>query len=252
MTFSIAARDEDTGAFGVAVTTKFFGVGSLCPFVEAGVGAVATQAFVNPTFGPRGLRLLAEGRSAQEVLDLLLGGDEGREHRQLHMVDRQGRATAWTGRETVDWAGHSPRSGFSVAGNMLVGEPTIMLMAEAYEANRRIEFAERLLRALEAGQAAGGDKRGRQSAAMKIVTTEEYAHLDLRVDDHPDPVVELRRLFEEAKRESLPFKQFLPTRSRPAGIYERTLIDRIIKEQAERDRERSGEAGNGPALGELV
>jgi uncharacterized Ntn-hydrolase superfamily protein len=238
MTFSIAARDEDTAAFGVAVTTKFFGVGSLCPFVEAGVGAVATQAFVNPTFGPRGLRLLAEGRSARETIDALIADDEGREHRQLHVVDRAGRAAAWTGGETVDWAGHSPRAGFSVAGNMLVGEPTIMKMAEAYEVHRGIEFAERLLRALEAGQAAGGDKRGRQSAAMKIATTEEYPYLDIRVDDHPDPVVELRRLFEECKREYLPFKQFLPTRARPAGIYDRTLIDRIIKEQAEHDRAR--------------
>jgi uncharacterized Ntn-hydrolase superfamily protein len=238
MTFSIAAHDEETGAFGVAVTTKFFGVGSLCPFVEAGVGAVATQAFVNPTFGPRGLRLLAEGRSAQEVVDNLLAGDDGREHRQLHIVDRHGRSAAWTGKETVDWAGHSPRRDFSVAGNMLVGEPTIVKMAEAYEVNRGIEFAERLLRALEAGQAAGGDKRGRQSAAMKIVTSEEYPHLDIRVDDHPDPVVELRRLFEESKREYLPFKQFLPTRSRPAGIYDRSLIDRIIKEQAEHDQAR--------------
>ncbi len=238
MTFSIAAHDEETGAFGVAVTTKFFGVGSLCPFVEAGVGAVATQAFVNPTFGPRGLRLLAEGRPAQEVVDTLLASDDGREHRQLHVVDRHGRTAAWTGKETVDWAGHSPRRDFSVAGNMLVGEPTIVKMAEAYEVNRGIEFAERLLRALEAGQAAGGDKRGRQSAAMKIVTSEEYPHLDIRVDDHPDPVVELRRLFEESKREYLPFKQFLPTRSRPAGIYDRSLIDRIIKEQAEHDQAR--------------
>lgn len=238
MTFSIAACDKETGAFGVAVSTKFFGVGSLCPFVEAGVGAVATQAFVNPTFGPRGLRLLAEGSSAQEALDTLIASDEGREHRQLHIVDRQGRVAAWTGKETVVWAGHDPRSGFSVAGNMLTGEPTIMMMAEAYEANRGVEFAERLLRALEAGQAAGGDKRGRQSAALKIATTEEYPYLDIRVDDHADPVVELRRLFEEAKREYLPFKQFLPSRARPAGIYDRTLIDRIIQEQARRDRER--------------
>jgi len=238
MTFSIAARDDDTGAFGVAVSTKFFGVGSLCPFVEAGVGAVATQAFVNPTFGPRGLRLLAEGRSAQEVLDVLIAGDEGREHRQLHLVDRLGRTAAWTGSETVTWAGHTPRAGFSVAGNMLVGAPVIMAMADAYEAQRGVEFAERLLRALEAGQAAGGDKRGRQSAALRVATTEEYLHLDIRVDDHPDPVVELRRLFEESKREYLPFKQFLPTRARPAGIYDRAIIDRIIAEQAQGDQER--------------
>jgi uncharacterized Ntn-hydrolase superfamily protein len=238
MTFSIAAWDEDSGAFGVAVSTKFFGVGSLCPFVEAGVGAVATQAFVNPTFGPRGLRLLAGGRSARETVDALIASDEGREHRQLHVVDRQGRTAAWTGRETVTWAGHSIRDGFSVAGNMLVGEPTIMRMADTFEAHRRVELAERLLRALEAGQAAGGDKRGRQSAALKIATTEVYPYLDIRVDDHPDPVAELRRLFEEAKKEYLPFKQFLPSRDRPAGIYDRTIIDRIIQEQAEHDKAR--------------
>jgi uncharacterized Ntn-hydrolase superfamily protein len=157
-------------------------------------------------------------------------------------VDRLGRTAAWTGSETVTWAGHSPRTGFSVAGNMLVGEPTIMLMAETYEANRGIEFAERLLRALEAGQAAGGDKRGRQSAALKVSISEEYPHLDIRVDDHPDPVVELRRLFEESKKEYLPFKQFLPTRSRPAGIYDRAVIDRIVAEQAQRDKERRNKA----------
>jgi uncharacterized Ntn-hydrolase superfamily protein len=238
MTFSIAAWDEDSGAFGVAVSTKFFGVGSLCPFVEAGVGAVATQAFVNPTFGPRGLRLLAEGRSARETVDALTASDEGREHRQLHVVDRRGRTAAWTGRETVTWAGHSARDGFSVAGNMLVGEPTIMEMADAFEAHRGVELAERLLRALEAGQAAGGDKRGRQSAALKIATTEVYPYLDIRVDDHPDPVAELRRLFEEAKKEYLPFKQFLPCHERPAGIYDRAIIDRIIQEQAEHDKAR--------------
>jgi uncharacterized Ntn-hydrolase superfamily protein len=184
------------------------------------------------------LRLLAEGRSARETVDTLIASDEGQEHRQLHVVDRQGHSAAWTGRETVTWAGHSARQGFSVAGNMLVGEPTILKMADAYQANRRLEFAERLLRALEAGQAAGGDKRGRQSAALKVATTEVYPYLDIRVDDHPDPVAELRRLFEEAKKEYLPFKQFLPSRDRPAGIYDRSIIDRIIQEQAEYDKAR--------------
>jgi uncharacterized Ntn-hydrolase superfamily protein len=239
MTFSIAAWDEITGMTGVAVLTKFLSVGSLCPFAKAGVGAVATQAFVNPTFGPRGLALLEQGNEVEDALHILLKSDEGREHRQLHMVDSKGKTAAFTGKETVTWAGHRTFPYFSVAGNMLVGEDTIVAMAETYQKNTGVEFTERLLRALEAGQAAGGDKRGRQSAAMYVVSSEVYAYLDLRVDDHPDPIVEMRRIFEEAKQEYLPFKQFLPTKANPAGIYDRKLIDEIIAKQAQNDQQRS-------------
>jgi uncharacterized Ntn-hydrolase superfamily protein len=211
-------------------------VGSLCPFAKAGVGAVATQAFVNPTFGPRGLRLLEEGIAPEDVVALLLKSDEGREHRQLHLVDRYGRTAAFTGSETVEWAGHKTFPYFSVAGNMLSNAQVIEAMAEAYQANMDQPFAERLIRALEAGQLAGGDKRGRQSAALYIMSTEVYPKLDLRVDDHPDPVAELRRLYEEAKKEFIPFQQFLPTAAQPAGVYDRAIIDRIIAQQAENDR----------------
>lgn len=231
MTFSVAAWDEATGMTGVAVLTKFFGVGSLAPFARAGVGAVSTQAFVNPTFGPRALDLLAQGIGVEEVVATLLAGDEGREHRQLHMVDSQGRTCAFTGNETVDWAGHRTFDGFSVAGNMLVGEQVIAAMAAAYQTNRTVDFPEQMMRTLEAGEGAGGDKRGRQSAALYIVSTEIYPYLDLRVDDHPNPIVELRRIFEEAKREYLPFKQFLPTAANPCGIYDRKLVDEIIARQ---------------------
>ena len=241
MTFSIAAWDELTGMTGVAVTTKFFGVGSLCPFAKAGVGAVATQAFVNPTFGPRGLELLAQGVEVEDIAEILLKSDEGREHRQLHLVDSQGRTAAFTGNETVEWSGHRTFEHFSVAGNMLVGEATILETAHAYQESEGQDFAERLIQALEAGQAAGGDKRGRQSAALYIMSTEVYPHLDIRVDDHPDPVVELRRLYEESKKEYLPFKQFLPSAAKPAGIYDTQIIEDIIAQQAVNDQQRATE-----------
>jgi uncharacterized Ntn-hydrolase superfamily protein len=241
MTFSIVAWDQERNMAGVAVTTKFLAVGSLCPFARAGVGAIATQAFVNPTFGPRGLTLLEAGVSVEDVITALLNGDEGREHRQLHLVDRRGNTAAFTGAETVEWSGHKVFDGFSVAGNMLVGEQVIVDTATAYQDNAGIDLPERLLRALEAGQAAGGDKRGRQSAALYVVSTEIYAHIDFRVDDNPDPVVELRRIFEEARREYLPFKQFLPTADNPCGVYDRKLIDETIARQAENDRLRAAQ-----------
>ena len=238
MTFSIIAWDELTGQTGVAVTTKFFGVGALCPFAQSGVGAVATQAFVIPTFGPRGLRLLEQGVAVEDVVSILLKSDEGREHRQLHVVDRHGRTAAFTGAETVDWAGHLTFPNFSVAGNMLANDRVIAATAEAFQAASGEPLAERFIRALEAGQAAGGDKRGRQSAALLIMSTEVYAKLDLRVDDHPDPVVELRRLYEECQREFIPFQQFLPTAAQPAGIYDRKIINEIIAQQAANDQRR--------------
>jgi uncharacterized Ntn-hydrolase superfamily protein len=238
MTFSIVGWDEASNMAGIAVSTKFLAVGSLCPFAKTGVGAVATQAFVNPTFGPRGLKLLEEGLTVEQVLDRLLQSDEGRAHRQIHLVDWRGRTAAFTGAETVDWAGHRAFPGFSVAGNMLVGEATILAMADAYRENSHLSLPERLLGALEAGQAAGGDKRGRQSAALYVVSSEVYPYVDLRVDDHPDPVAELRRIFTEAQREYLPFKQFLPCEARPAGIYDRQIIDDIIAQQAQNDAAR--------------
>lgn len=239
MTFSIVAHDAQTGMLGVAVTTKFFGVGSLCPFARAGVGAVATQALVNPTYGPRGLELLAQGLSADAVADSLLQADEGRDHRQLHLIDAQGRGAARSGSECVDWFGHQQHDGFSVAGNMLAGPQVIAETAQAFAASVDLPFPERLIRALEAGQAAGGDKRGRQSAALYIVSTEVYPYLDIRVDDHPDPVVELRRLYEESKAEYLPFKDKLPSAANPYGVYGKALTEAIIAEQAERDKTRA-------------
>ena len=240
MTFSIVARDPRTGMLGIAVTTKFFGVGSLCPFARTGVGAVATQALVNPTYGPRGLDLLAQGLSPDDVAERLLGEDEGRDHRQLHLISASGLVAARTGAECVDWFGHQtyPAEAFSVAGNMLAGPRVIAETARAYTAAAPAELAERLIQALEAGQVAGGDKRGRQSAALLIVGSEVYPYLDLRVDDNPDPLVELRRLYEESKAEYLPFKDKLATAANPAGLYGKALTESFIADQAARDQAR--------------
>ena len=229
MTWSILARDPATGAFGVAVTTKFFAVGAGCPHAMSNAGALATQALINPTLGPRGLRLLAERVPAPAVVETLLASDRGRETRQLHVLDAAGRAAAHTGRDCVEWCGHLIRAGFSVAGNMLAGPKVIEATAEAYEAGAHLPFAERLIGALDAGQAAGGDKRGRQSAALKIYAGEEYPWLDIRVDDHPDPLIELRRLFEESRRRYLVFHRFLPTRNDPSGVFDRAVINSEIE-----------------------
>lgn len=233
MTFSIVAWDEPTGMLGVAVSTKFLAVGSLCVHARAGVGAIATQAMMNPTFGPRGLALLEQGIAVQDTLNALLNSDAGREYRQIHAVDARGNTAGFTGSETLDWAGHRCYPHFSVAGNILVGSQVLEAMTDAYQTHATVGLPERLLRALEAGQAAGGDKRGRQSAALYIVTTEVYPYLDLRVDDHPDPVAELRRIYEEAKREFLPFAQFMATKTNPSGIYDRAERNAILARQAQ-------------------
>jgi uncharacterized Ntn-hydrolase superfamily protein len=228
VTWSIVARDAASGAFGVAVTTKFFAVGALCPHAMSGTGALATQALVNPIFGPRGLRLLAQGVPAPDVVRLLLAEDDGRETRQLHVLDAAGRNAAHTGTDCIDWCGHLVRAGFSVAGNMLAGPAVVADTASFYEANAALPFAERLIGALDAGQAAGGDKRGKQSAALIIHTSEEYPALSLRVDDHAEPLAELRRLHDEARRYFLPFSRFLPTRASPSGTYDRAIINAEI------------------------
>jgi len=225
MTWSIIARDPSSGAFGVAVTTKFFAVGALCPHARSEVGALATQALINPTLGPRGLALMAQGVAPEHAIAALLQDDLGRETRQIHMLDAQGRGAAHTGKDCIGWCGHLLRRGYSVAGNMLAGPRVIEETASAYETGAHLPFAERLLAALDAGQAAGGDKRGKQSAALKIYAGEEYPWLDIRVDDHAEPLQELRRLYAEARRMYLVFAQFLPTARNPSGIHDRTVIN---------------------------
>ena len=216
-TFSISARCAKTGMLGVAVSTAVPGVGGICPFVKPGVGAVSTQSWVNPYLGIDGLRLLAQGLSAAAALERLVAEDPGRSVRQLGLVDKNGGSAAWSGPECVPWFGHITGPNFAVQGNMLVGEETIRAMADAFGRGEPLDLSERLLVALEAGQAAGGDKRGKQSAALLVVHTEEYPYCELRVDEHRYPVAELRRVYEVARHQLLPFVRGLPTRENPLG-----------------------------------
>ena len=236
MTWSIVARDGSGGKFAIAIATKFFAVGALCPYVRAGVGAIASQAMVNPLYGRRGLRLLAEGVPAATAIELLVADDDGRDTRQVHLIDRLGRNAAFTGADCVDWAGHQVAADVSVAGNMLVGPDVVGDTLRAYQAGARLPLAERLLDAMDVGQAAGGDKRGRQSAALLAYGNEEYPELDLRVDDHADPLVELRRLYQVAQQRYVFFRRALPTRDNPSGVHDRDELEAMIAAgQAARD-----------------
>jgi uncharacterized Ntn-hydrolase superfamily protein len=200
-TYSIAACDLDAGQWGVAVQSKFLAAGSLVPWAEPGAGALATQAYANPRYGPDGLELLRSGLSADEVVDRLTVADDGREHRQLGVVDAQGRGASFTGAECYDWAGGRTGAGYAAQGNILVSEETVDAMAVAFEHNGGLPLAERLLECLAAAQAAGGDRRGQQAAGLLVVEKDGgYAGLsdvvvDLRVDDHERPVDELRRIY---------------------------------------------------------
>jgi uncharacterized Ntn-hydrolase superfamily protein len=198
-TFSIVARDPATGALGVAVQSHWFSVGSIVAWAEAGVGAVATQSFVDPSYGKNGLELMRAGKSAPDTLKELLEKDEGREVRQVAMIDAQGRVDAWTGKDDIQAAGHIVGTNFSVQANLMLNDKVWPAMARAFESTKG-DLADRMLAALDAAQAAGGDIRGRQSAAMIVVTGKPTGMawkdrtFDLRVDDSPQPLVELRRL----------------------------------------------------------
>jgi uncharacterized Ntn-hydrolase superfamily protein len=226
MTWSIIARDA-SGAFGVAIATRFFAVGALCPHAESGVGALSTQALVNPHYGRQALELLRSGVPAPEVVARLVAPDEGREHRQLHVIDSQGRIGQFTGAECVDWCGAVAGEGYSVAGNMLANARVVSATAEAFRQSKA-SFAERLISALQAGEAAGGDKRGKQSAALLVFSSEQYPDLDLRVDDAAEPLVELRRLYDKAQERFVPYLGCSPSKARPWGIFDREEIERRI------------------------
>lgn len=229
MTWSILARDEQ-GFFGVAIASRFFAVGSLCVHTRRGVGALSTQALMNPLYGPAGLDLLAQGLTAEQTIAQLIEKDLGREQRQLHILPVNGHAAAHTGSACVDWCGHLQEAGLSVAGNMLAGPAVIARTVESFKDHRGKPMGERLLAAMDAGQAAGGDKRGKQSAALKIHNDEDYLQLDLRVDDHADPLVEMRRLYDVSLERFQPFLECLPGRNRPSGITERSQIDAHIEQ----------------------
>jgi uncharacterized Ntn-hydrolase superfamily protein len=204
-TFSIVARDPQTGEVGVAVQSRVIAVGAIVPYAKAGVGAIATQAWGNPTYGPEGLRLLQEARSPQEVIDALTSADPQRDERQVGVLAADGRAANFTGEGCIEWAGGRTGKDYAVQGNLLAGEAVVKAIAESFESSKG-DFGTRLIDALEAAQRAGGDKRGMQSAALLIVhegwgyggLTDRFR--DLRVDDHPKPIEELRRIYELHRR----------------------------------------------------
>ena len=228
MTWSILARDGE-GRLGVAIASRFFAVGALCVHSRAGVGVLATQALVNPMYGSGGLDLLQAGHDAADVVARLTQADEGRAQRQLHVLSWQGAAAAHTGASCVDWCGHAVHADFSVAGNMLAGPRVLQATAEAFVASAGRPLAERLIAALQAGDKAGGDKRGRQAAALRIQGGEDYPELDLRVDDHDNPFTELQRLFEKSLERFQPFVTCLPRRASLAGELDRTLVEAAIE-----------------------
>jgi uncharacterized Ntn-hydrolase superfamily protein len=225
MTWSIIARDEATGQFGIAVATRFFAVGSRVPYIAAGIGGIATQALVNPYYGIDGVRLLREGRKPRDIVDTLIAADAGYQSRQLHIMDASGCIAAHTGSQCVDWCGHVEGKGFSIAGNMLAGAGVLDDTAKAYIGGETLPFAQRLIAAMRSGEAAGGDKRGKQSAALLIYGDEEWSALDLRVDDHSDPLAELARLEQVSRERWVHFRKYLPSRKNPAGITDRKIID---------------------------
>ncbi len=200
-TYSIVACDLPAGQWGVAVQSKFLAVGSVVPWAEPQVGAIATQSYANPRYGPDGLALLREGRTADEVIDALTSSDEGRDERQVGVVDGAGRAATFTGQGCHEWAGGRTGDCYAAQGNILVSEATVDALAATFESNAHLELGQRLIECLAAAQAAGGDRRGQQSASLLVVEKDAgYAKLsdtviDLRVDDHERPIVELQRLF---------------------------------------------------------
>jgi uncharacterized Ntn-hydrolase superfamily protein len=224
-TYSIAACDLEAGLWGVATQSKFLAVGSVVSWAEPHVGAIATQAYANPSYGPQGLALLRESLSAQQVVERLTAADDGRDHRQLGVVDSAGGSASFTGSECYDWAGGRTGAGYAAQGNILVSRQTVDAIAETFEATAGKPFAERLMDCLDAAQAAGGDKRGQQSAALLVVEKDGgYANLsdvvvDLRVDDHERPLEELRRIYglHQAIFGKTPREEWLPVDSELGG-----------------------------------
>lgn len=231
MTWSILARDlsDGTDRLGVAIASRFFAVGALCVHTRAGVGAIATQALVNPMYGSQGVALLAAGHDAAAVVAALTAADAGRDQRQVHVLPWLGAAAVHTGTDCVGWCGHWVQEHISLAGNMLAGPQVLQASAQAFADAEGQTLAQRLIAALLAGDAAGGDKRGRQSAALRIQGAEDYPELDLRVDDHDSPFTELQRLHAKSLERFQPFATCLPRRALPAGELDRARIEATIE-----------------------
>jgi uncharacterized Ntn-hydrolase superfamily protein len=241
-TFSIVGRCERTGQLGVAVSTADVGAGRMVTWAKAGVGAVATQSWPSLYLAIDALQHMEHGLSAPEAMGRVLADDPGRSVRQVGAVDAQGRSATFSGDECTAWFGGSDGPNFAAQGNMLIRGETVSAMAASFAETDGLDLAERLIHALEAGQAAGGDKRGRQCAALLVVHREEFPLWDLRVDEHADPVAELRRIFEVAKTDLLPFVEGLPTRENPLG----SLSDEFVEMNMLPPPERPGGGGSGP------
>ena len=231
MTWSIVAHDPASGALAVAVATCAFAVGAHCPYVRSGVGAVSTQSITNRYLGPAILDLMARGVDPATAINSALTADHGRELRQVHAVDRHGRTAASTGRHCVEYCGDRTGPQFSVAGNMLAGEAVLAATVASFAAGEALALPERLIGALEAGERAGGDRRGRQSAALLLTTSEDFADLDLRVDDHADPLGELARLLGIWRRGWPQRAAWAPSKANPSGATDLDAIEAAWRAQ---------------------
>jgi len=222
-TFSIVAHCPRTRQLGIAISTAIPGVGGICPFICPNIGAVSTQSWVNPYLAFEILDMLKSGATAKSALEQAILADDDREQRQLGVVDASGRSIAWTGNECTPWSGQIVRTGLAIQGNMLIGENTLVAMEAAFSKSTD-ELSEQLMCSLEAGQAAGGDMRGKQSAALKVFASEDYPLLDLRVDEHTEPVKELRRVLTVARTQLAPFIAGMP------GRLEKRYLDQTVKD----------------------
>lgn len=231
MTYSILVRDAETGWCGMAAASFFFAVGAVIPWTEGGVGLVATQALVNPANGRRGLEGLREGAEPAAVVDRLVRADDGAAKRQFHVMAWDGRTAVHTGEDCVAWCGHRSGPNLSVAGNMLTGAAVVDATFARFARSSGPDLVARLLQAMRAGEDEGGDARGRQSAALVIQGPEPFQRLNLRADDHVDPLGELERLYAVARERYLPFSKAFPTPRRPQGVADRAAVDRWIEEE---------------------
>lgn len=231
LTWSLLAHEPESGTFAVAVTTCALAVGASCPFLRAGVGAVSTQSITNRYLGPAVLDGMARGLSPAAAIEGALVGDDGKHLRQIHALDQHGRSAAWTGENCVEWCGSRSGTGWSVAGNMLSGEAVIADTVASFIARQDLALPERMMAALQAGEAVGGDKRGRQSAALKLITTEDFPDIDLRVDDHANPLNELERLLKLWRLTRAPGLRSAPSRAHPSGSINMDVIEANWRKQ---------------------
>jgi uncharacterized Ntn-hydrolase superfamily protein len=228
MTWSIVARHPKSGDIGVALASPYFAAGAYTTCVAAGAGAVASQGLPNPYYRIDGLELLRAGQSPDEVIQRLIRADEGADKRQVHLIDTAGRSAAFTGSGCSDWSGNRCSAGASVAGDGLDGPAVVGHTLASYLDGSQLAFSRRLIAALHDGQAAGGDRHGIRSAALVVFAQDEWSKLDLRVDDHPDPIAELERLNRVSHQEWTTYRRFVPTRSNPVGETDLAVIDGAI------------------------